>query len=101
MNRTLIGRITTLRGARHQIETYIRQITDLGPYAPIAVPVLLYIFSKTYGDEQRRMREERVHGLKQEKAQFDKVERQLIRELRAENKGRRGIRLPRLGRRAA
>jgi hypothetical protein len=82
MNRTLVGRITFLRGIRHQVETYIRQVSDLGPYAPIVVPVLLYVFAKTYQNEQRNMREERVRALKQEKAQYDRVERQLVRELR-------------------
>lgn len=90
MNRTIVGRITTIRGARHQVETFIRQATELGPWAPIAVPFLLYVFGKSYQDEQKKMRAERVNKLKQEKAMYDRVERQVYRELR-DDVTRRGV----------
>lgn len=92
MNRTIIGRITTLRGLRHQAETYIRQITDLGGLAPFAAVGLLLLFGKTYQDERRKMQAERVSVLKQEKIMYDRVERQLVRELIDEAKPRRGLR---------
>ncbi len=81
MNRTIVGRITALRGARHQIETYLRQVTELGPWAPLVVPALIFVFVRSYQGEQRKMLEERTHLLKQEKAQFERVERQLVREI--------------------
>lgn len=90
MNRTIVGRITQARGARHQIETFLRQATELGDWAPIAVPFLLYVFGKTYQDERKKMREERVARLKQEKTMFDRVERQVRRELR-DDATRRGV----------
>lgn len=90
MNRTMAGRLTQLRGARQQIETYIRQTTELGPWAPVAVPILLYIFGKTYQDERKRMQEERVRPIKQEKGTFLNVERQLVREIVADG-GRRSV----------
>ncbi len=70
MNRTIVGRITTLRGARQQVETFLRQATELEGWAPIAVPALIYVFVKSYQAEQQRMLEERTRMLKQEKAQF-------------------------------
>ena len=85
MNRTIVGRITLIRGARQQIETYIRQITELGPLGPLAVPVLLFIFVRSYQDEQKKMLAERTQVLKQEKQAFDKVERQLVRELQTKS----------------
>jgi hypothetical protein len=94
MNRTIVGRITLIRGARHQIETFIRQATELGPWAPVAVPFLLYVFGTTYGNERKRMQEERVRPLKDERRQFDRVERQLVREIDA--KGASSGRLRRL-----
>jgi hypothetical protein len=60
MNRTLVGRITFLRGIRHQGETYIRQATELGNWTPFAAVALLWIFSRTYQQEKQRMHEERV-----------------------------------------
>jgi hypothetical protein len=103
MNRTIVGRITTLRGVRHQIETFVRQATELGPWAPIAVPFLLYVFVKSYQGEQRTMLEERTRALKQEKQQYDLVERQLVREISAKAASPRGVRrlLPRRVRRAS
>lgn len=90
MNRTIVGRITALRGARHQVETFIRQATELGDWAPIAVPFLLYVFSKSYTDERKKMQQERVGKLKREKAMYERVERQVRRELR-NDPTRRGI----------
>lgn len=90
MNRTIVGRITQARGARRQIETFLRQATELGDWAPIAVPFLLYVFGKTYQNERQKMREERVGTLKREKAMFDRVERQVRRELR-DDATRRGV----------
>jgi hypothetical protein len=83
MNRTIVGRITTIRGVRHQIETFLRQGTELGPWAPIAVPFLLYVFVRSYQNEQKNMQAERTSMLKQEKRQFERVERQLVREISA------------------
>ncbi len=83
MNRTIVGRITTIRGVRHQAETYLRRVTELGPWTPIAVPFLLYVFVRAYQAEQKTMQEERTHMLKQEKQQFQRVERQLVREISA------------------
>lgn len=101
MNRTIVGRITYLRGARHQIETFARQATELGDWAPLAGVFLLYVFGKSYQDERKKMLAERTRGLKQEKQMFEKVERQLVRELR-EKSGRSGLArlLPRRVRRA-
>lgn len=83
MNRTIVGRITTIRGIRHQAETYLRRSTELGPWAPVAVPFLLFVFVRAYQNEQKQMQEERTHMLKQEKQQFERVERQLVREISA------------------
>lgn len=91
MNRTIVGRITLIRGARHQIETFIRQAIELGPWAPVAVPFLLYVFGKSYQDEQKRMQEERVRPLKREREMFSKVERQLVREIADKRGTRRGL----------
>lgn len=90
MNRTIVGRITQARGARHMIETYIRQLTELGSYAPFAAIFLLYVFGKAYGDEQQKMREERVRPLKQERRMFERVEQQLVKEIGAKT-GQRGL----------
>lgn len=90
MNRTIVGRITYLRGVRHQAETFLRQASELGNLAPFAGVFLLYVFGKTYQDEQKKMLAERTRGLKQEKQMFDKVERQLAREIGAKT-GRRGL----------
>ena len=54
----------------------------------------LYVFGKTYQDEQKKMQAERTQGLKQEKQMFEKVERQLVREI--QDKSARGGRLARL-----
>ena len=101
MNRTIVGRLTLLRGARHQVETFIRQSTELGSWAPVAVPFLLYVFVKSYQDEQKTMLEERTRALKSEKAQYDRVERQLVREISAKSARPGGLRrlLPRRVRR--
>lgn len=74
MNRTIVGRITTLRGLRQQAETFIRQTTELGAWAPVAVVVLLYVFRKTYLAEQRTMREERTRELRREKALWERAQ---------------------------
>jgi|GEM_PF-4204886 len=81
MNRTIAGRLALLRGARHQFKTFAKQASDLGPWAPVAVPVLLFVFARSYQDEQKKIQEERVQPIKQEKAMFEKVERQLVREI--------------------
>lgn len=83
MNRTIIGRITTLRGIKSQIETYIRQATELGTRSPLAIPILVYIFVRTYRNEEKKMQAERTRALREEKRQFDIVERQLVREIGA------------------
>lgn len=75
MNRTLVGRITTLRGLRHQAETFLRQSLELGDWAPVAVVVLLLIFRKTYLDERRTMRQERTRDLRREKAIWERANR--------------------------
>lgn len=97
MNRTIVGRITTIRGARQQVETFLRQATELGDWAPFAIVFLLYIFGKTYQAEQQKMLAERTSGLKREKRMFDRVERQLVREISAKSNRPRGLRrlLPR------
>lgn len=102
MNRTIVGRIATIRGIRHQVETFVRQTTELGSWTPLAAIFFLYVFSKSYQDERKKMRDERTRGLKQEKQMFDKVERQLVREIERKG-GRRGLGrlLPRRVRREA
>lgn len=101
MNRTIVGRITFLRGIRHQVETFLRQATELGDWAPLAGVFLLYVFSKSYQAERAKMLAERTRGLKQEKQMFDKVERQLVREISDKSARRSGLRrlLPRRVRR--
>ncbi len=81
MNRTIVGRIALVRGARHQLGTFARQAEDLRPWWSIAVPVLLFVFVRSYQGELKRMQEERMHTIKQEKEMFEKVERQLVREI--------------------
>lgn len=102
MNRTIVGRITLIRGLRHQVETFLRQATELGPWAPIAVPALLFVFIRSYQAEKQNMQDERTRMLKQEKAQFERVERQLVREIGAKSSapGRLRRLLPRRVRRA-
>jgi hypothetical protein len=81
MNRTIAGRLALIRGARHQAKTFAKQADDLRPWWPIAIPALLFVFVRSYQDEQKKMLEERMRALKQEKQMFDKVERQLVREI--------------------
>jgi hypothetical protein len=73
MNRTIVGRITALRGLRHQAETYIRQSLELRDWAPVAIVVLLYVFRKSYSAERRAMREERMSDLRTEKKILDRT----------------------------
>jgi len=75
MNRTIVGRITALRGLRHQAETFLRQALELGGWAPLAVVVLLYVFRKSYRSEKRTMRQERTRQLRREKALWESAER--------------------------
>ena len=72
MNRTIVGRITTLRGLRHQAETFLRQALELGDWAPVAIVVLLFIARKTYLDERRTMRAERTRDLRREKVLWER-----------------------------
>jgi hypothetical protein len=99
MNRTLVGRITFLRGIRHQAETYIRQATELGNWTPVAAVALLWIFGRTYQREQERMREERVRPLREERESFQLVERQLAKQIAGKTGGRGRSWLPRRVRR--
>jgi hypothetical protein len=82
MNRTIAGRIALARGARHQLKTFARQAEDLRPWWAIAVPALLFVFVRSYQDELKKMQAERMQEIKQEKQMFEKVERQLVREMR-------------------
>ncbi len=82
MQQTIVGRIILLRGLRQQVETYMRWIRDLGPWWPVAAPVLLFVFSRTYQQEQERMRQERVELLRYEKRLLEKVEYQNVHEAR-------------------
>lgn len=81
MNRTIAGRIALLRGARQQLKTFAKQAGDLGPWWPVAVPFLIFVYGKSYRDEQKKMLDERMQAIKQEKAMFEKVERQLVNEI--------------------
>jgi hypothetical protein len=101
MNRTLVGRITFLRGIRHQAETFIRQATELGNWTPFAAVALLWIFSRTYQQEKQRMHEERVRPLREERERFLRVERELAKEIDAKSAGRGRSLLPRRVRRAS
>jgi hypothetical protein len=82
MNRTIAGRIALLRGVRHQLKTFAKQADDLRPWWPIAIPALLFIFVRSYQGELQKMHDERMSAIKQEKQMFEKVERQLVREMR-------------------
>ncbi len=86
MQRTLAGRIALLQGLRDQVEFYLRQMEDLRPWWPIAMPVLLFIFVGSYRQEQERLREERVQPLKAEKALLEKAEHQTVYEARRKKK---------------
>ena len=81
MNRTIVGRIALLRGVRHQLKTFGKQADDLRPWWAIAVPALLLVFVRSYQDELKKMQAERMDAIKQEKQMFEKVERQLVREM--------------------
>jgi hypothetical protein len=82
MQQTLVGRIALLRGLRQQVETFLRWVDDLRDWWPIAVPVLLYVFGRTYQQEQARMRQERVDELRRERRLIEKVEHQNVYEAR-------------------
>lgn len=101
MNRTLVGRLTVLRGTRHQVETFGRQATELGGWTPFAAIALLWIFSRAYQQERERMREEHVRPLREERERFLRVERELAREMDATSGGRGRSWLPRRVRRSA
>ncbi len=51
------------------------------PWLPFAVPVLIWIYDRSYRQERQRMREERVQGLKSEKHKFDQAEYRLLQEV--------------------
>ncbi|HEX6291532.1 MAG TPA: hypothetical protein VFZ66_20280 [Herpetosiphonaceae bacterium] len=81
MNRTIAGRLALIRGARHQLKTFAKQAEDVRGWWPIAVPALLVVFVRSYQGELKKMHEERMREIKQEKQMFEKVERQLVREI--------------------
>lgn len=92
MQRTLAGRIALLQGLRNQVAFYRRQLEDIRPWWPVAVPMLLFVFTRSYNQEQDRLRAERVQPLKNEKVLLEKVEHQTVYEARRKQRWFRRLR---------
>ena len=73
------------RSGRAQQATRAWQRGDsVSPWLPFAVPVLIWIYDRSYRKEQQRMREDRVQELRTEKQKFNQAEYRLLRELTEE-----------------
>ena len=58
-----------------------QQGDSIRPLLPISVPLLLWVYNRTYNKEQARMREARAQVLRTEKRKFDQAERRFLREI--------------------
>jgi hypothetical protein len=54
---------------------------SVSPWLPVAVPLLIWWFDRSFNREQAQMRQERAQMLKDEKRKYDQVERRFIREM--------------------
>lgn len=80
--RNLLVIVRLFRSGKAQQATQAWQRGDpIKPLLPIAVPFLIWIYDRAYRDEQQRLREERVQGIKDEKRKFDQVEHRFVREI--------------------
>jgi len=53
----------------------------VAPWLPVGAPLLLWVYNRTYNQEQVRKREARAQVLRAEKRKFDQVERRFLREI--------------------
>lgn len=54
---------------------------SVSPWLPFAVPVLIWLYDRSYRQERQQMREARAQELRSEKQKFDQAERRLLREV--------------------
>jgi hypothetical protein len=54
---------------------------SIRPLLPIGVPLVIWVYNRTYRKEQVRMREARAQVLRNEKHTYDQAEQRFLREI--------------------
>lgn len=79
-NLRLVRRVAQNPAAQRAARTW-RRGDSVAPWLPIAVPVLVWFFGRSFEQEEAKMRGERAQVLKREKQQYDQAERRFLREI--------------------
>jgi hypothetical protein len=58
-----------------------QQGDSIRPLLPVGVPLLIWVYNRTYNKEQARKRESRAQVLRNEKRMYDQAEQRFLREI--------------------
>jgi len=58
-----------------------RRGDSVAPLLPVGVPLLIWVYNRTYNKEQARKREARAQVLRNEKRMYDQGEQRFLREI--------------------
>ena len=79
-NLRLLLRLVRSPRARQAAQAW-RRGDSVAPWLPLGVPLLVWVYNRTYNGEQARKREARAQVLRDEKRKFDQAERRFLREI--------------------
>lgn len=79
-NIQLLVRLSRSPRARQAAQAW-QQGDSVVPLLPIGVPLLLWVYDRTYRQEEARKREARAQVLRAEKRKFDQAEQRFLREI--------------------
>ena len=79
-NLRLLLRLVRSPRARDAAKAW-RRGDSVAPLLPVGVPLLMWVYNRTYRKEQARMRESKAQTLRNEKRMYDQAEQRFLREI--------------------